>query len=213
MDRIDKEKKKRLTKEAYLINGALYRGEFPPTKVNRRDMQYIKDYWAPFLQFDNQWSTNLIELTLAKITMLYDTMNEHKDDYEAKTRDKFYEAYTLGRYLLDHDFEDDAFTWLRANNTSYTYVYNKDNELIYKCEGDIFDDLRGDNDGKLYEWLKENNLTKKDIHLAYGGEWNNGNSEKENKKQLSKLFKQCQTNYKKTKEKYFKLLANLEEYL
>jgi len=60
------------------------------------------------------------------------------------------------------------------------------------------------------EWLEANNLTEKDIHTAYSGEWINGKSDEENQAEVERRFKEAWKARQDDINKYFALIAEYQ---
>ena len=218
MQRITKKEKKELTKQAYDIYSSDYRGDFPTTRVDRESKAYIKDYWAPFLQFDYIWYTGFIELTMAKISIM--RLQIEREDFEDKddTLARMDEMLNLGKKLVDNIvYYDRWLQWVKENSRDYVKISLFSTEkkgnlnapvftplvTLYDCT--LMDEYK--EESVINEWIKENNYDKKDLQFSFGSEWNNGNTDKENEKLSQKLYKECAKEFKKDKDKYFKLLS------
>ncbi len=60
------------------------------------------------------------------------------------------------------------------------------------------------------DWLEANNLTEKDVHIAYSGEWINGKSAEENQAECTRRFQEAWKARQDDINKYFSLIAEYQ---
>lgn len=149
------------------------------------------------------------------------------------------EVINLGYKILEDKYDDEAHKWLRENECSVTLIYKgksiKNAELLAKLYNrSMFEDIISpaelylddpmskeafelrkefikDKDTRsVTEWLEANNLTKKDVHVAYSGEWINGKSEEENQAEYTRRFQEAWKSRQDDINKYFALIAEYQ---
>lgn len=149
------------------------------------------------------------------------------------------EVINLGYKILEDKYDDEAHKWLRENECSVTLIYKgksiKNAELLVKLYNrGMFEDIISpaelylddpmskeafelrkefikDKDTRsVIEWLEANNLTEKDVHVAYSGEWTNGKSEEENQAEYTRRFQEAWKSRQDDINKYFALIAEYQ---
>ena len=149
------------------------------------------------------------------------------------------EVINLGYKILEDKYDDEAHKWLRENECSVTLIYKgksiKNAELLVKLYNrGMFEDIISpaelylddpmskeafelrkefikDKDTRsVTEWLEANNLTEKDVHVAYSGEWINGKSEEENQAEYTRRFQEAWKSRQDDINKYFALIAEYQ---
>ena len=149
------------------------------------------------------------------------------------------EVINLGYKILEDKYDEEAHKWLRENECSVTFIYKgksiKNAELLVKLYNrGMFEDIISptelylddpmskeafelrkefikDKDTRsVTEWLEANNLTEKDVHVAYSGEWINGKSEEENQAEYTRRFQEAWKSRQDDINKYFALIAEYQ---
>lgn len=145
------------------------------------------------------------------------------DEYEVEAY-RWYRENTVKITLVSRVVKGDTFKdRLEACKAPEVKLYNTDlfDEIVSNSELEPFDSsiskeaenrlatyLADKEIRKLDTWLKDNNLTKKDVRLAYTSEWINGKSEEENKKHWEEMFEEAVNDRKADISKYFESIGD-----
>ena len=150
------------------------------------------------------------------------------------------EVLELGNKILEDNYEDSAHKWIRENECNITIISKKTRDKIETQElarlynRGMFEDIisptelylddpiskeafemhkefiRDKDTRSVDEWLKDNNLTKKDISLAFTSEWINGKSDEENQSERTRRFQEAYKARQDDINKYFALIAEYQ---
>lgn len=134
---------------------------------------------------ENECSVTIISKSIKGET-LKEKINCMKDELaRLYNRHMFADLISEAELYLDNPMSKEAFEMRKE------FIKNKDTRSVD-------------------EWLKDNNLTKKDISLAFTGEWINGKSEEENHAEVERRFKEAWKARQDDINKYFALIAEYQ---
>ena len=156
-----------------------------------------------------------------------------EEEFIQKQIKQMTEVIELGNKILADEYDNEAHKWYRENSVQITLVSKKDGTEIKLYNTNLFDEiisnnslesldsdmseeaverlvnyLQGKDTRKLDAWLKDNNLTRKDVRVAYTAEWINGKSPEENKKHWEGMFEEAVNDRKADISKYFESIGD-----
>ena len=194
-----------------------------------------KSSWKYFIKRQYPWH-GLIELNQFKIIEMRDYIQNHswlEEECTQKQIKQMTEVIELGNKILADEYDNEAHKWYRENSVQITLVSKKDGTEIKLYNTNLFDEiisnnslesldsdmseeaverlvnyLQGKDTRKLDAWLKDNNLTRKDVRVAYTAEWINGKSPEENKKHWEGMFEEAVNDRKADISKYFESIGD-----
>lgn len=171
-----------------------------------------KKEWKYFIKRDYSWG-NIIELNVFKIVQMREFMKNHsivcQEEVDKQVK-QMTEVIELGYKLLEDEYEDDAHKWFRENSIPVTLICEKNNfkNVLHSVRNeDLFDGMVSKIELETDKWLRENNLTKKDVSIAYTIEWTNGNTDENNSEEFRRRSKEAWKERQKDRDKFFKLIA------
>lgn len=171
-----------------------------------------KKEWKYFIKRDYSWG-NIIELNVFKIVQMREFMKNHsivcQEEVDKQVK-QMTEVIELGYKLLEDEYEDDAHKWFRENSIPVTLICEKNNfkNVLHSVRNEgLFDGMVSKIELETDKWLRENNLTKKDVSIAYTTEWTNGNTDENNSEEFRRRSKEAWKERQKDKDKFFKLIA------
>ena len=199
--------------------------------------KFNKDWekeWLPFIKYDNQWDwAYMLDLLIYKLELMRTSFKyfcHHVD--QDKMISQIDEAIVLGKRIYNQESADEESyhkPWIdyhTKHSTPYAYVYEttgflsdkirlpKRGKLLAKIQMPKDDDMNLKRiwtkryKSPLDKWLEANNKTEyKDVTVSYGSDWNNFPHIR--KLVLKHLLNKCNKNYKKDKEKFFKIYTEI----
>lgn len=194
---------------------------YHPKKYRKHDVHKgWKEDWKGFVECTYPWdglnvfTTLVYRLEVLRANIRYFSYHVGAED-EIKEMD---EAIALGRKIIDYDYDDDAYKFLKDHVTNYALVYKKlspdpkdmrTGELITKIVMPRDDSMNFKHaiDKKyvspLDQYLKDNNLKEwKDVSVSYTGEWDIP----ENHDVWSLMLKDAEKKRKADKRKFYHIL-------
>ncbi len=191
-----------------------------PAKWEARNPYNWKKEWGPFVKYDADWDgAYLLDLIIYKLEKMYIALdvysNEVRESLDPKLV-KLKETIDLGKKLQTYKYDREYHDWGKIHCAHVVLVYKKGESLKgnpihkfiywYKPEEenedkDYFEDYFREKEVK--QWAKENGYDRKNLTIAYSGEWD----DKENYKVWKKLSKKCQKEEQADIDKFFKLIS------
>lgn len=192
--------------------------------------------WKYFIKRQFPWY-GILELTQYKIIEMRDYMQNHsiinKEDTDKQIK-QMTEVIDLGYKILADKYDDFAYNWSRENTVSVIIISKKGQEVARLYDHDLFSDivdedllydtplseaakqmrsnfLKDKDTRSVKEWLKDNNLTEKDITVAYTGAWINGKSDEENSARKRQMYTEALQDRKNDIAKYFECIGEYVE--
>ena len=190
--------------------------------------------WLPFIKYDHQWDyAYFLDMMIYKLELMRTSFKyfcSHVDQEEMISQ--IDEAIALGKKIYQDSglYHEPWREYHKKHSTPYAYVYEitgflsdkvklaKKGKLLAKIEMPKDDEmdfkhiLNKKYKSPLDKWLEENNKKEyKDVSVGYGSEWNNF---PKIRTLISKhILNKCNKNYKKDKEKFFKIISdNMESW-
>jgi len=170
-----------------------------PGKHEARKPYKWKREWGPFIKYDADWDGDyLLDLIIFKLEKMYLELdifsNEIREDLDPKLK-VLKETIDLGKKIQTFDYETESTAFSNEHMIHYVLIYKhtktstqkvgkkfslqyyKDEELLYKMprpKTTLEEEVKtGDWMGSktAMKWAVDNGYDPKDIHLAYGAEW------------------------------------------
>ena len=178
-------------------------------------------------------SAYLLDLIIYKLEKMYIELdifsNEVREDLDPKLA-KLKETIELGKKIQTFDYDTESHAFSSEHVTHYVLIYKhtgaettgegkikfqtyKNEELIHKLprpkmsiEEEVDYEIRTRDwmgSETAYKWAEDNGYNRKDIHLAYSGEWDDD----KNHDEWLKILKKEQKALQKDKDDFFKLIS------
>lgn len=193
--------------------------------------------WLPFIKYDHQYDwAYMLDILIYKLELMRTSFKYFcSSTDQEKMIKQLDDAISLGRRIYNHenkereDYEKPFSDYHKKHSTPYAYVYDK-LETESQCESHkrkkLLATIEMPKDDSmnfkhmlnkkyvspLDKWLKQNHkIEYKNVTVSFGSEWNNFPKIRH---LISKhILKKCRKNYKKDKEKFFKIISdNMESW-
>lgn len=222
--------KERNRKESYRNKCKKFKAEikeiqefYHPKKFRKHDVHKDwKEDWKGFVECTYPWSgSSILETIVYRLEVLRTDLKYfcHHTEGEKMIKEMD-EAIAIGRKILDFDYENNAYEFLRNHTTNYALVYKKltpnpkdmrDGELLTKIEMPRDDEFNFKKVidktyiSPLDKYLKDNNLKEyKDVNVGYIGEWDIP----ENHDVWMKMLKEAKKQRNVDKRNFYHILCN-----
>ena len=169
-----------------------------PSKVEARKPYNWKKEWGPFIKYDADWDGGyFLDLVIYKLEKMYAELdifsNEYKPNLDKKL-EVLKKTIELGKKIQTFDYGEEDHKFSKEHTQHYILIYKHEGartvgegkikflawdkeELLYKMptpEMTVEEENKTRNwmgSETAYKWAEENGYDRKDIHLAYGAEW------------------------------------------
>lgn len=210
MSKADREYYKRL---------AAVQKEYTPEKWDTRKPYNWKKEWGPFVKYDSDWyAEDIVKLILYKLEKTYIGMDVYSDEYREDLNKKLKtlrETIDLGKKILNYDdYDKDCHQWSKLHCAHVILIYKRGGVLKGECIHKlVFNNSLEENgreplelyfrEKEINQWAEENGYKRKEITVAYSGEWDS----KENQKIYRRLVKEAARTQQEDRDCFFKLIS------
>ena len=168
------------------------------SKAEARKPYNWKKEWGPFIKYDADWDgAYLLDLIVYKLEKMYTELDIFSDEVRESLEPKLAklkEAIELGKKIQTHDYDEESYKFSKEHTQHYILIYKHEGtrtvgegkikflawdkeELLYKMpkpKMTVEEEIETRNwmgSETAYKWAKEQGYDRKDIHLAYGADW------------------------------------------